>query len=213
MAIKPMQSSALIGLGALAVWGASRMPWLGVEAYDDKSGSKSLDVSGAMWSTETTAVALVLLAACIASFALRRAGRRLVGIVAGLAAAGGAWSPIHLLTTDPDRERVLSLLTSESASGHQKDGAALTGWAEITNLTTHTPAAALAIIGCALALFGGLVLAMNPGKDSAKKNRYERKQERSQKIRKDLEDAPDSGRVLWDALDADIDPTTDKGRG
>lgn len=96
MAIKPMQSSALIGLGALAVWGASRMPWLGVEAYDDKSGSKSLDVSGGMWSTETTAVALVLLAACIASFALRRAGRRLVGIVAGLAAAGGAWSPIHL---------------------------------------------------------------------------------------------------------------------
>lgn len=94
-----------------------------------------------------------------------------------------------------------------------KDGAALTGWAEITNLTTHTSAAALAIIGCALALFGGLVLAMNPGKDSAKKNRYERKQERSQKIRKDLEDAPDSGRVLWDAIDADIDPTTDKGRG
>ncbi|MEY6434698.1 TIGR02234 family membrane protein [Corynebacterium pseudotuberculosis] len=213
MAIKPMQSSALIGIGALAVWGASRMAWLGVEAYDDKSGSKSLNINGAMWSTETTAVALVLLAACVASFALRRSGRRLVGIISGLAAAGGAWSPIQLMTTDPDRERVLKLLTSESASGHQKDGAALTGWSEIMQVTTHAPAAALAIIGCAIALFGGVVLAMNPGKDSARKNRYERKQERSQKIHKDLKDAPDSGRVLWDAIDADIDPTVDRGRG
>jgi uncharacterized membrane protein (TIGR02234 family) len=63
------------------------------------------------------------------------------------------------------------------------------------------------MFGAAVALFGGVLLAMKPGTDSAKLNRYERKQDRAAKISRDLEAEPDSGRVMWDALDADIDPT------
>ncbi|PST75439.1 hypothetical protein I919_10130, partial [Corynebacterium glutamicum ZL-2] len=64
-----------------------------------------------------------------------------------------------------------------------------------------------AMIGCALALVGGVVLAMRPGEDTAKSNQYERKQARAEKIHTDLAQDPDSGRVMWDALDEDIDFT------
>ena len=40
-------------------------------------------------------------------------------------------------------------------------------------------------------------------------NKYEQETVRREKIRDDLESQPDSGRVMWDALDADIDPTED----
>jgi len=38
-------------------------------------------------------------------------------------------------------------------------------------------------------------------------NKYEKDAVRRDRIHEDLDAQPDSGRVMWDALDADIDPT------
>ena len=54
---------------------------------------------------------------------------------------------------------------------------------------------------------------MRPGTDLVAANKYERKAAREDKIERDLAESPDSGRVLWDALDADIDPSDSSNRG
>ena len=201
-------SALLIGAGALVVWISSRMNWITVEAFDDKSGATTQSLVGATWSTEIMALALALAAACVAGLVLRRLGRRIVG---------ASLSPLSLLTgeaTAEDAERARTLLTSGVASQRASEGTLLSEWAEIMDLSTHPAAAIVALIGCALALFGGVLLAMRPGVDSVQAGRFERRQARADKIRTDLEQAPDSGRVMWDALDEDIDPTdTSGGRG
>ena len=53
---------------------------------------------------------------------------------------------------------------------------------------------------------------MRPGVDSAKLNKYETEAVRREKLGEDLEARPDSGRVMWDALDSGIDPTDDEAR-
>ncbi|CAM3922910.1 TIGR02234 family membrane protein [Corynebacterium belfantii] len=207
MAGRKIVSALAIGLGGIVLWGSSRMPWLHVEAFDDKSGAKQVDMLGATWSTETTAVALVLIAACVAILVLRRAGRRFVALVSAVAAAGGLWAPVQLLFNEPDATRALNILTSHAATGHAKDGAALTGWAEITHISVQAPSVILAMCGAGFALIAAIISTMNPGEDSVQKSRFERQQARNEKIESELEEAPDSGRVLWDAIDADIDPT------
>lgn len=200
-------ATLLIGLGALVLWIGSRFTWLTVDTFDDKSGAATLGIPGATWSTEATAVVLLLLAACVAGFALRRTGRRIVGAVSALAAVGASWQPLVLLAGQPDPERARTILTSGAASQRADAEVLISEWAEVTNLSVGGTGPVLALLGCAIALFGGVLLAVRPGVDSAQRNKYERKQDREAKIAEDLEETPDSGRVMWDALDADIDPT------
>lgn len=213
--MKPRVLAALmIGVGALVVWVSSRMNWITVEAFDDKSGSSTQSIVGAVWSTEIMALALVLAAACVAGLVLRSLGRRIIGVISAVVAIAASLSPLALLTgeaTAEDAERARTLLTSGAASQQANSGTLLSEWAGITDVSNHPLAAVVALIGCALALFGGVLLAMRPGTDPAQASRYERRQARAEKIRTDLETAPDSGRVMWDALDEDIDPTDTSG--
>lgn len=193
-------SALLLAVAAAVLWAASRMAWITADIFDDKSGASTHAVIGGLWSTEQTAVALLLLAGALAGLALRRVGRRMVGIVSALAGIGVSWAPLGLLAGEPDPQRVHQLLSTG-------DEAQISAWAEITGLSVSTGGPALAMVGAALALFSGVLLATRPGHDSARLNRYEKKQNREAKIVHDLEAEPDSGRVMWDALDADIDPT------
>lgn len=193
-------SALLLALAAALLWAASRMSWITADTFDDKSGSAVHEVIGGLWSTEQTAVALLLVAGALAGLALRRVGRRLVGVVAALAGIGVSWAPLGLLAGEPDPQRVHQLLSTG-------DEARVSAWAEVTSLSVNSAGPALAMLGAAVALFGGVLLAMRPGHDSAKLNRYEIRQNREARIVHDLEAEPDSGRVMWDALDADIDPT------
>ena len=193
-------AALLLAVSAAVLWAASRMVWITVDTFDDKSGDATNVIIGGLWSTEQTAVAMLLLAGSIAGFALRRVGRRMVGVISALAGIGVSSAPLGLLAGEPDPQRAHQLLsTGEEAK--------IAAWAEIANLDVTSAGPALAMFGAAVALFGGVLLAMKPGTDSAKLNRYERKQDRAAKISRDLEAEPDSGRVMWDALDADIDPT------
>lgn len=209
--MRSRMASLLLGLGAIFLWIGSRFTWITADTFDDKSGAATLGIPGAAWSNEITAVALLLAAACLAGFALRRLGRRIVGIIAAIAAIGGSWTPLTLLAGSPDGERARTILTSGAASQRADTTILISEWAEVTNLTVHPTGVIITMVGCAIALFGGIILAMRPGVDTAKLNKYERKQDREAKIVDDLETTPDSGRVMWDALDADIDPTENDG--
>lgn len=193
-------AALLLAVSAAVLWAASRMVWITVDTFDDKSGDATHTIIGGLWSTEQTAVALLLLAGAIAGFALRRFGRRMVGIISALAAVGASWAPLGLIAGEPDPQRVHQLLSTG-------EDAKIAAWAELAGISVNTAGPALAMVGAAIALFGGVLLAVRPGTDSVKRNRYERKQDRQAKLAQDLQQEPDSGRVMWDALDADIDPT------
>lgn len=200
----------LLGAGALVLWLASRATWMTVQYDDDKTGSGSVDVNGATWSTEVTAVVLLLLAAAVAGLALRRWGRRLVGAVGAAAALASVIPPLSLLAGTPDAERAKALLTyggEETTIGNTTGQAAIPEWATISAIDVASPAPAAAILGALVAAAGGLLLAVRPGTDAATVNKYEKASQRREKIEHDLKAEPDSGRVLWDAIDADVDPT------
>ncbi|QGU02331.1 Tryptophan-associated transmembrane protein [Corynebacterium kalinowskii] len=203
-------ATAGLALSAIAMWAASRLTWLEVSVFDDKSGDAHHQLVGAVWSTETTAVALLLLAAVVAMLALRRLGRRIVAAIAALAAAAASWQPLQLLLYGADPLRTKELLTSGAASQQQNKPVTVTEWAQITDISVSAAGPVLTLVGCAVGLLAGIVLVMKPGEDSVRKSKYELKQAREEKLADELNEDPDSPRLMWDALDADVDPTANR---
>lgn len=204
--------ATLVGLAGVAMWAFARMPWIDVAYTDEISGSGTAVVRGTQWSTEITAVALLLIAGAIAGFALRSTGRRIIGAVCAAASLAAAFPAGQLLLDDPgnaDRfDRVHAILTAGSdASQSGASSAAIAQWAEITSATVLPSGPGLTLACCALGVIGGVVLALRPGTDAPRQNKYEKEAVRMEKVRTDLEEDPSSGRVLWDAISADIDPT------
>ncbi|MDO5075867.1 TIGR02234 family membrane protein [Corynebacterium sp.] len=204
-------AAVLLGVGGAALWGVSRLPWLTVNVFDDKSGESTHELVGAVWSTELTALALVLLAAMVAGLVLRRTARRIIGIVGAAAAIAASWQPLALLAGEPDLARAKNILTSGAATERAQSPVLIASWADVSGAEVHTLGPALAFCACAVALFGGVLLAMRPGADTVRSRAYERASSRQETLAQDMAEAPDSGRVLWDALDADIDPTDPDG--
>ena len=201
---KSVLASLMLAGGAVVLWVSSRLAWLTVTADDDKAGTKTVTIHGASWSTELIAAAIMLAAAAIAGLILRRAGR-----LAAVVAAAGGWFILQVLVGGtPDAQRALAILSTNNTTSATK-GAQLTSWAQITAIDVNTPPIVLALIGVAIGLVGGVILAAYPGVDGPKRTQYERKQRRTAHIAAELAAEPDSGRVLWDAIDADIDPTDD----
>ena len=212
-AAKPDKKAARKGALALGVagalsWISSRMAWVRAEFVDDISGGGEATVNGADWSTETGAIAVLLLAGMVAAFALRRLGRRVIGAICTAASFGLAVPAVRLLLGGADPERVHALLTAGADEAQQGNSApAIAQWAEITSATTLVAGPGLALAAALLGLAGGVLLIARPGEDSPRQNKYEKETVRREKVREDLEEDPQSGRVLWDAISADIDPT------
>lgn len=200
--------AGLIAAGAVLLGVFSRGTWVTASYADSIAGGGSAQIRGAEWSTETTAVALLLFVAAIGAFALRRTGRRVVAAAASLAAIGAAVAPLSLLVNGADPQRVHALLTAGSDSAQTGGSAtAIPEWATVTDAAVSPAGPVLAAIGCALALIGGVLVLARPGGDAPKLNKYEKESVRRERIEDDMAARPDSGRVMWDALDADIDPT------
>ncbi|WP_392398921.1 TIGR02234 family membrane protein [Corynebacterium lehmanniae] len=212
-AAKPDKKAARKGALALGVagalsWISSRMAWVRAEFVDDISGGGEATVNGADWSTETGAIAVLLLAGMVAAFALRRLGRRVIGAICTAASFGLAVPAVRLLLGGADPERVHALLTAGADEAQQGNSApAIAQWADITSATTLVAGPGLALAAALLGLAGGVLLIARPGEDSPRQNKYEKETVRREKVREDLEEDPQSGRVLWDAISADIDPT------
>lgn len=196
----------LMFVGTIALWLSSRMTWVKAAVEDDKAGSSVMELSGSLWSLELIALTVVILAGSVAALALRRTARRIVSILSAVAAAGAAWRPIALLTAGPEVERAQELLqggTNDTSVG----ATSISDWAVVLAADAASAGPVLALIGAALALFGAVMVASNPGADKPRTSKYETPAVRQERIQDDLETSQDSGRVMWDALDADIDPT------
>src|SRR5699024_7029403 len=73
--------AVLLALGALAVWAASRMDWVGYTYENGLQPAVDGSFDGGTWASELTPLALLLLAGIAAMFAVRGWAQRLVGLV------------------------------------------------------------------------------------------------------------------------------------
>lgn len=88
-------ASLLLAGAAGAVWGSSRMSWMGVTIADGLTVERSVDVAGHTWAPALAALWLVFLAAIAAGLALKNWARGVVAVIVAVAAIGTALPGRH----------------------------------------------------------------------------------------------------------------------
>lgn len=209
--MKHTQAAIVLGLSGVALWVLTRMQWLTVAAFDDKSGAKQLTLTGGQWHPEIVAVGMLLIVAGVIGFSRSVMLRRIAGVCAGLGAGAVAAISALSVMNDPDQAQILAFFTSSQSKNR------LSAWATIEQLEVHSLPPMLTLV-CALIGFGAALAGLATTSQSAKReqarrhDKYQRGAVSRDHITEDLLTDPESGRVLWDALDADIDPTDQDGR-
>lgn len=197
-----MLTTLLLGLAAIALWGSSRMTWVQVTSSDGKTLARTTDLDGGTWAAAMTPLALTLLAAVAASFAVRGWALRVVGLLVGLVGIGVAVPAIELLVSGADADRAADL-------------AELSSHLEEVSAEASVLPPLLALAGSVAALAAGVLLMRKPKARAGLSSKYDNpaaRREAAAKLGQGSKDAPDepvTQRMLWDALDAGEDPTLD----
>ncbi|RAV33554.1 TIGR02234 family membrane protein [Corynebacterium heidelbergense] len=198
---------SLVALSAVGLWGAGRLTWVSAHARDELAGDSTHKLVGAVWDPATTPLALALLATVVLSLAVGPLVRRILGTVIVALSAIASFRAVMLLTTGADSERARQLLTSGAATQMQSKPVQIADWAGVTSVDVHYLPVVLALLAAAAGVVGGVLLAMWPGRPTTGSTRFDTPETRRRTAEEDLAENPDEHRVLWDALDAGVDPT------
>jgi uncharacterized membrane protein (TIGR02234 family) len=177
-------------LGAAVALLATRQRWAEGTATV-AGGAFPLTVKGSDVTGVPAALAIVGLAALVAVFAVRRAGRLLVAALLALSGAGIAFAALAAATDSSaldDRAAEVSGDTSATVSALSH-----TGWPYV------------AAVGGALILLAGLLALRYGGLWPAMSGRYERGTERPRRKARPVD--PERPEEIWKALDRGEDPT------
>lgn len=198
-------ASVLLGLGAVALWAASRVSWARVDAEDGLSPMRAFDVKGADWSPWLTPAALVLLASIALVWSLRGWALRVLAIALGLFGVVIAVPAISLLTTPVNSDYAARAI--DLAPRYRVLLTTTNTWAPVVVLG----AAALVAIGAVFALRGarGAGMSSKYRSPAARREELERRvfAEHERRQRGAAAPADGSERLLWDSLDTGVDPT------
>ncbi|SNT21097.1 TIGR02234 family membrane protein [Rhodococcoides kyotonense] len=198
-------SVALLLVGAACLWGSSRMTWVTVLSSDGLGEARTTDLLGSTWAAASTPLALALVAAVAASFAVKGWASRALAVLVAVVAVAAAVPALDALFGDVSADRAASV-------------AELPTRAEVTATQASSLPAALALIGAVCALVASIVLIRKPTARKVLSSKYDapaaRREEVAERARTASERAEDNGegddlteRMLWDALDAGEDPT------
>ncbi|MFD4785276.1 TIGR02234 family membrane protein [Rhodococcus qingshengii] len=194
----------LLALSAAALWGSSRMTWVHLTSSDGKTLERTTDLDGSTWAAAMTPLALALLAAIAASFAVRGWALRVVGLLVALVAVAVAVPAVQLLVSGASADRAVDLA---ELSGHPED----------LSTTFSVLPALLALVGAVAALGAAVLLMRKPPVRGGLSSKYDNpaaRREAAAKLGqgdKPASDEPVTQRMLWDALDAGEDPTATDG--
>ncbi|MGK2868804.1 MAG: TIGR02234 family membrane protein [Mycobacterium sp.] len=190
-------AQALLVLGALALWGASRLPWVQVSTADGLGQPKTSTLSGAEWSTALVPLALVLLAAAVAALAVRGLLLRAVAVLVAVSSAGIAYLGIS--------QWVVHDIAVRGAELSEVPVAALVA------SQRFYAGAGVAVAAAVIALVAAGLLMRAAGTARATTARYVAPAARRDAVRSETADGAGvegmSERMMWDALDEGSDPT------
>ncbi|QBJ94770.1 TIGR02234 family membrane protein [Rhodococcus sp. ABRD24] len=193
-------AALLLAVAAACLWGASRMTWVTVTSSDGLSDDRITRLDGGTWAAATTPLALALVAAIAAAFAVRGWLVRILGLLVAVVAVAAAVPAIGLL--------------SEGAS---EDAADIAGFERVAEQVTGTEVsvlpALLVLCGSVVALGAAFMLIRKPAAAGGLSSKYDspaaRREAASKRNPADGVQEPQTQRMLWDALDAGEDPTID----
>jgi len=175
------------------------MTWVRAESSDGLGTDRVSDLAGAQWAAATTPLALALLAAIAAAFAVRGRALRVVSIAVAAVAVAAAVPAVQLLTGGGDPEAAARI-------------AELPARATVTLVDVSPMPAVLTIVGALLALVAAVALWRTPREQAGLSSKYDSPgARRDAAARRSGTDEPMTERTLWDAMDAGEDPTADQG--
>ncbi|GGG11739.1 membrane protein [Rhodococcoides trifolii] len=195
-------TALLLVIAALCLWAASRMTWVTVSSVDGLGEERTSALDGGTWAAATTPLALALVAAVAAMFAVRGRWSILIGLLVAAVSIGALVPAVSLLFGGADADRGASL-------------AELPARAEVTTLDVSRVPAAVVVVGAVCALVAAVLLCRTPPSHGGLSSKYDApavrraEAERAVEAADDTNDEP-SERALWDALDSGLDPTDDR---
>ncbi|MBD8506318.1 TIGR02234 family membrane protein [Hoyosella sp. G463] len=193
-------------LGAALLWVSSRLHWVSYTVLDGLRPPYGATIVGADWAAGLAPLALAIGAALLVALVARGRAQPALALAIGLLAALALIEPLRTVVGGIDADRVTRL-------------AELPARAEASEIVGNPVAALVAVAGAALGLAAALLLARAPRPAARSSNPYETPAVRKENARTGLAAGPISAgeasgiplsdRLLWDALDAGEDPTTD----
>jgi uncharacterized membrane protein (TIGR02234 family) len=180
-------------LAALALWIASRLTWVELRSFDGLGKPRTAVLSGASWSTALIPLALLLLAAAVATLAVRGWILRLLAILVGVASAGTAYLAISLWVMRDVAVRGADLAQIPVAS--------------LVGSQRHYWGAAATLVAAVCALIGAVLLMRSAATAKSGVGRYAAPAARRAAPQHDEPVDAMSERTIWDALDEGRDPT------
>jgi uncharacterized membrane protein (TIGR02234 family) len=186
-------AQVVLVLAALALWLASRMVWVEVRSFDGLGQPKTAALSGASWSTALVPLAVLLLAAAVATLAVRGWTLRLLAILVAAASAGMAYLAISLWVIRDVAVRGADLAQIPVAS--------------LVGTQRHYWGAAITLVAAVCVLLGAVLLMRSAAVAKSVTSRYVAPAARREAAQRDDAAAAMSERMIWDALDEGHDPT------
>ncbi|MEB3981916.1 TIGR02234 family membrane protein [Mycobacterium sp. 663a-19] len=195
----------LLVIAAVALWVASRLPWVVIRSFDGLGPPRQVTLTGASWSTALLPLALLMLATAVAALAVRGWPlRALAGLLAAVSLAVGylgvsLWVIPDVAARGADLAHVS--LVSLVGSERRYWGAAIA-----------VLAAACTLIAAVLLMRSASIL----GSDRSGATKYAAPATRRSNALREAADGamletpetPEmSERMIWDALDEGRDPT------
>ncbi|MGW0158775.1 TIGR02234 family membrane protein [Mycobacterium sp. NPDC003323] len=188
-------AQGLLALSALALWVASRLPWVEISSADGLGQPKTTTLNGAEWSTALIPLALVLLAAAVVALAVRGGLLRAVAVLVAVSSAGIGYLGVS--------QWAVNDISVRGAGLAEVPVVALVG------SQRHYWGAATAVLAAVIALLAAVILMRSAGTAKGAGTRYAAPAARREAVRKETasEPAQMSERMMWDALDEGSDPT------
>lgn len=188
-------AAVLLVVAAAALWASSRMTWVQVDSADGLGTDRITDLDGGTWAAATTPLALALLAAVAAAFAVRGRAVRVVAGAVALVGVAAAIPVVQLFTSGVDP------VTAGQVAG-------LPDRAAVVATEVFPVPAVIAGVGACVALAAAVALWRTPSAQAGLSSKYDAPAARREAAARSAEtDEPMTERTLWDSIDAGHDPT------
>ncbi|RZL75114.1 MAG: TIGR02234 family membrane protein [Rhodococcus sp. (in: high G+C Gram-positive bacteria)] len=196
---RSMIAVLLLAVAAVCLWGASRMTWVEVTSSDGLGEERTSALVGGTWAAALTPLALTLVAAIAASFAVKGWALRVLGVLVAVVAVAAAVPAVRLIVSG----------ASDDEAGRLAE---LPGRADVQSVSVHVGPAVLVLVGALAALVAAVELVRRPRVRAGLSSKYDSpgaRRDAAKKAGADPAGEPVTQRMLWDALDAGEDPTVD----
>ncbi|MBB4854675.1 putative membrane protein (TIGR02234 family) [Mycobacteroides chelonae] len=185
-----LAGAGLLVIAAGGLWAASKLAWVRLRSFDGLGEPRTLSVSGADWSAALVPLAVALIAAAIATLAIRGWALRVLAVLVAAIGAGAAYLGVGLWAVrdvGPHAAEVKHIQVSTLIGADRLSGGA----------ATTVIAAVVAVVAAVMLLRAA---------DGTSDTKYQTPAAR-QSEGTSVADKKQSERVMWDSLDGGQDPT------